>query len=87
MKPNPKTYYLIIYENGKGKGLSNARPSIVDEEKNIKVLLQNGLPTITRYEKGEKLIFQATAKRYFEYKNTDDSITLFVVCDADLITK
>lgn len=78
----PKTYYLVIYEENKPKNCATALPSILDEE-TAKILLQQGDPTIERKRENKK--FQVLNKRFFEYKNVDGSVILFIVCDAKTI--
>lgn len=74
-----RTYYLVLYEEGKSKGANNAMPTILDEE-SAKVIMQVANPTIERKKEGKK--FQVTSKRFFEYNNLDGSKTLFIVCDC-----
>lgn len=77
-----KIYYLIIYDNSFPKGVSAAKPSILNEHE-ARVLFQEQNPTIERKKENKK--YQVTSKRLFEYKNTDGSLTLFIICDADRI--
>lgn len=74
-----KTYFLVIYENGKPRGVMSALKSILSEE-NAKVLLQEANPMITRKEDGMK--YQVTDKKLFEYENTDGSKTIFIICNC-----
>tara|TARA_R110000868_G_scaffold203901_1_gene451814 strand:+ start:1017 stop:1262 length:246 start_codon:yes stop_codon:yes gene_type:complete len=76
-----KTYYLVIYDVKKGRGLVNALPSVIDEEA-AQVLFQDANPTIERKRGGKFLVKE---KRFFEYSNPDGSKTVFIICDAERI--
>jgi len=78
-----KVYYLVLHEQGR-TGVSAALKSILSKE-NAQVILQgNGLPVVTRKEDGIK--YQVLDKKLFEYDNTDETKTLFIVCNAKRIT-
>ena len=79
-----KTYYMVLYDNSKPKGVTFAMPSVLDKE-NADIMLQSGMPTVDRKANGKK--YQLTGKRYFNFKNTDGTETLFIICDADEISK
>ena len=42
-----RSYYLVLFDIEKAKGICNALPSILDEE-TANVLLQDAMPTIER---------------------------------------
>jgi len=78
------TYYLVIHENNRPKGVSTALKSILSKE-SAAVVLQDGNPVITRKEDG--LTYRVTSKKYFEYDGADGVKILFIICDADKVKK
>lgn len=78
-----KTYYLVLFDEAKPKGVSFAMHSLLTEE-TVKVVLQDDNATITR-NTGEK--YTITNKRLFDYKNTDGKMSLMIVADAKRVKK
>lgn len=75
-----KSYYLVMYEEGKSKGVIHAYKKVLNEYQ-AKIILQDaGNPTLTIKESGSKYLL--TNKRLFEYTNTDGTTTLFIICDG-----
>jgi hypothetical protein len=75
-----KSYYLVMYEEGKSKGVIHAYKKVLNEYQ-TKIILQDAAnPTLTIKENGSKYLL--TNKRLFEYINTDGTTTLFIICDG-----
>lgn len=84
MSNNTKTYYLVIYDKSLPKGVNFAMPTILSKE-DANVLLQDAMPIIDRKKNGRR--YKVTEKRIFNYHNKDGDETLFIVCDAERVSK
>jgi len=75
-----KIYHLVIYENGKAKGVSGARQKVIPEE-DAAMILKNERPTII-LDNGR---FVVTEKRLFILTDEKKNQTLFIVVDCDKV--
>jgi len=75
-----KKYHLIMYENGKAKGVSGAKQKIIPEE-DATMILKNERPTII-LESGR---FVVVEKRLFILEDSKKNQTLFIIVDCDKI--
>lgn len=75
-----RTYFLVIYEQGKTKTDNNAKKGSISEQTAKKILADNGNPTLTRKEDG--LTYKILEKRLFEFVENGKEKVLFIIVDA-----
>ena len=78
-----RTYYLVLHRQDRGSGAIAALKSVLTKENADIILQDTGFPVVTRKEDGKK--YQITSKKMFEYENTDQSKTLFIICGCKIL--
>lgn len=76
-----RTYFMVLYEQGKPKGDCFAKKSIITEQVANVILSDVGNPLIKRKEDGNT--YYVTERRLFEFeKNDDGDKILFLILDV-----